>query len=51
MHRRMDCLAVMSLTTKHDRDAITLRLSVVKGSHPRELPTIQTPSQASKHRF
>ena len=51
MDRRLDCLTVLSPTTKHDAAAITHRLSVVKGSQPRELPTIQTPSQASKHHF
>ena len=51
MDRRLDCLTELSPTTKHDAAAITHRLSVAKGFHPRELPTIQTPSQASKHHF
>ena len=51
MDRRLDCLTELSPTTKHDAAAITHRLSVAKGFHPRELPTIQTPSHASKHHF
>ena len=47
MDRRLDCLTELLPTTKHDAAAITHRLSVAKGFHPRELPTIQTPSQAS----